>query len=106
MAEWVTVASVEDVPEGGMVGVTVGDVGVLVANVGGRLRAIGSECTHEGCDLEEGELDPEDGTVTCVCHGSIFDLDTGEAVGPPADEPEPVFDVRVEGGEVQVAAPS
>jgi 3-phenylpropionate/trans-cinnamate dioxygenase ferredoxin subunit len=38
-----------------------------------------------------------------MCHGSIFDLATGEAIGPPAEEPVPVFDVRIEGDEVQVA---
>jgi nitrite reductase/ring-hydroxylating ferredoxin subunit len=41
----------------------------------------------------------------CGCHGSIFDLTTGEAVGPPAEDPEPVYLVRVEGDEVQVAPP-
>jgi 3-phenylpropionate/trans-cinnamate dioxygenase ferredoxin subunit len=102
VTEWVTVAKVEDLPEGEMVGATVGDVSVLVANVGGRYLSIGSECTHAACELFEGELDPEEGVVTCECHGSVFDLETGAAVAPPADEPEPVFRVRVEGDEVQV----
>jgi nitrite reductase/ring-hydroxylating ferredoxin subunit len=44
--------------------------------------------------------------VTCGCHGSVFDLETGEAVGPPADQPLTLYEVRVEGDEVQVAAPS
>ena len=106
MTDWVTVARVEDLAEGEMVGATVEDVTVLVANVGGRYLSIGSECTHAACELSEGELDPAEGVVTCECHGSIFDLETGAVVAPPADEPEPVYAVRVEGDEVQVQAPA
>jgi glycine betaine catabolism B len=103
MTDWVTAAKVEDLPEGEMVGAPMDGVDVLVANLGGRYRAIGSECTHEGCDLHEGDLDAEEGVVTCACHGSMFDVETGEVVAPPAEEPEPVYQVRIEGGEIQVA---
>ena len=106
MTEWVAVAKVEDLAEGGMIGATVAGVDVLVANVGGHYRAIGSECTHAGCELHEGELDAEEGVVTCACHGSMFDLETGAVVAPPADEPEPVYRVRVDGDELQVAKPA
>jgi nitrite reductase/ring-hydroxylating ferredoxin subunit len=100
--EWTTVASTADIPEGEMTGGTVDGEDVLVANVGGEYRSIGAICTHAGCNLaEDGEI--EDGNVQCFCHGSIFDLTTGEVVGPPAEEPEPVYQVRVEGDEVQVA---
>jgi nitrite reductase/ring-hydroxylating ferredoxin subunit len=106
VAEWVTVARADEVPDGGMAGGTVDGVDVLVANLGGRHVAIGAECTHAGCMLYEGELDPDDGVVTCPCHGSMFDVQTGEVVAPPADAPEPVYEVRVEGEEVQVARPA
>jgi nitrite reductase/ring-hydroxylating ferredoxin subunit len=106
MTEWVTVARVDALAEGEMIGATVDGVQLLVANLGERYRSIGSECTHAGCELHEGELDAEEGLVTCACHGSMFDLDSGEAVAPPADEPEPVYRVRVDGDEVQVAKPA
>jgi nitrite reductase/ring-hydroxylating ferredoxin subunit len=35
----------------------------------------------------------------------VFDLETGEAVGPPATVGVPVYRVRVERDEIQVAAP-
>jgi nitrite reductase/ring-hydroxylating ferredoxin subunit len=102
VANWTTVASVTDVREGQMAGFWVGGEEVLVANVGGEYRAIGATCTHAGCNLAaDGDL--EDDSVSCMCHGSIFDLATGAAIGPPAEEPVQVFDVRVEGDEVQVA---
>jgi Rieske 2Fe-2S protein len=54
--------------------------------------------------LAEGDL--YDSIVTCPWHGSEFDVETGEAVTPPAIEPEPVYEVRVEGDEIQVANPA
>jgi nitrite reductase/ring-hydroxylating ferredoxin subunit len=66
---------------------------------------VGATCTHAGCNLaEDGEL--EGSEVNCLCHGSIFDLETGQAVGPPAEEAVPVYQVRQEGDEIQVAAPT
>ena len=91
--------------EGEITGGTVAGEEVLVVNLGGRYRAVGATCTHAGCSLvDDGQVDA--GTVTCDCHGSVFDLETGEAVGPPADQPLTLYEVRVEGDEVQVAAPS
>jgi nitrite reductase/ring-hydroxylating ferredoxin subunit len=101
--EWATVAKTEDLPEDGMIGVTVDGDEILVANVGGEYRAIGAVCTHEGGPLPEGEL--FQGIVTCPYHAGEFDLETGEAVTPPPTEAEPVYQVRVEGDEIQVARP-
>lgn len=103
MPEWVTVAKTEDLPEDEMIGVTVDGAEVLVANVGGAYKAIGAICTHEGGPLPEGEL--YEGVVTCPYHAGEFDLETGEAVTPPPTENEPVYDVRIEGDEIQVAVP-
>lgn len=103
MPDWVTVAKADDLPEDEMIGVTVDGAEVLVANVGGQYRAIGSVCTHEGGPLADGDLFGT--TVTCPWHGSEFDLETGEVVTPPATEGEPMYEVRVEGDEIQVARP-
>jgi nitrite reductase/ring-hydroxylating ferredoxin subunit len=103
--EWTTVARTGEMTEGEMTGGTVAGKEVLVVNLGRQYRAVGATCTHAGCSLvDDGEVD--EGAVTCGCHGSVFDLETGEAVGPPADQPLTLYEVRVEGDEVQVAAPS
>jgi nitrite reductase/ring-hydroxylating ferredoxin subunit len=100
--EWSTVASTGDIGEGQIADGTCDGEDVMVANVGGEYRAVGATCTHAGCNLAyDGDLEGD--TVVCGCHGSIFDLKSGEAVGPPAEEPVPVYQVRVEGDEVQVA---
>lgn len=102
MAEWTTVASAVEVPDGQLIGASVGGEDILVVKVGGGYRAVSATCTHAGCSLvDDGQL--EDGSISCMCHGSIFDLETGEAVGPPAEEPLRVYQVREAGGEIQVS---
>jgi nitrite reductase/ring-hydroxylating ferredoxin subunit len=103
MSEWVTVAKTRDVPEGQLLGATMDDVQVLVANLDGRYLAVGDVCPHAGCLLSEGWI--EGGAVQCSCHWSMFDLKTGEVVQPPAEEPVPTYQVRVEGDEILVARP-
>jgi 3-phenylpropionate/trans-cinnamate dioxygenase ferredoxin subunit len=101
MADFVTVGSPDDVPDGEIRMFQVGGEDVAVANVDGEYFAFGDTCTHRQCSLSEGDL--EDTSVICACHGSTFDIKSGEVLAPPATEPIPVFDVRVEGGELQVA---
>ncbi|MEA2682088.1 MAG: catalase [Chloroflexota bacterium] len=73
-----------DLAPGAMRAVEVGDARVAVANVDGTLRAFQDTCTHRGCSLTDGTL--SGGIVTCPCHGSQFDVGTGEVVRGPASE--------------------
>jgi nitrite reductase/ring-hydroxylating ferredoxin subunit len=57
---------------------------VNVANVGGELHAFDDTCTHMACSLAKGKLDGT--TVTCPCHGSQFDVTTGEVLRGPAQQ--------------------
>lgn len=98
--EWVKVGSEGAVAEGEMSSFGAADRMIAIANVEGDLHAFDDVCTHQGCSLAEGDLD---GTIVeCPCHGSQFDVTTGEAIGGPATDPVDVFQLRVEGGEVQV----
>jgi nitrite reductase/ring-hydroxylating ferredoxin subunit len=104
MAEnFVRVASVSEVPDGEMIPVIAGTEQVLLANVGGRFFAIATICSHEWAYLGEGWLRPETLQIECPLHGGHFDLETGAATVLPADEPVPVYAVKVEGDEVFVA---
>ena len=98
--EWVKVGPEGEVAEGEMSSFGAGDRMVAIANVDGDLHAFDDTCTHQGCSLAEGELD--DTTVQCPCHGSQFDVTTGEVIGGPATESVDVYQLRVESGEVQV----
>src|SRR5512134_451657 len=58
---------------------------VAVANVGGAYFAFDDTCTHRRCSLAEGDLD--DAVVTCICHGSQFDVTSGAVLHGPAETP-------------------
>ena len=74
---------------------------IAVANVGGTYYTFGDECTHEQCSLAEyGELAGT--TRTCTCHGSEFDVRTGEVLAPPATVPVKVYPVRVAGDALEI----
>jgi 3-phenylpropionate/trans-cinnamate dioxygenase ferredoxin component len=100
MTEFTPVGSVGDVPEGEMRAYQVGGEDVAVANVDGTFFAFGDVCTHAQCSLAEGDLDGT--TVTCVCHGSEFDVTTGDVLGGPAVEPVQSYEVSTEGDELKI----
>jgi nitrite reductase/ring-hydroxylating ferredoxin subunit len=94
------VAKVGDIPEGELRAFEIGGEDVTIANVDGAFFAINDECTHAGCSLAEGDLDGT--TVTCACHGSEFDVTTGEVLGGPAVDPVDSYEVAVEGDDIRV----
>ena len=100
MGEFVKVTEAAAVAEGELAAFDVGGVRVAVANVGGTLHAFGDTCTHLQCSLAEGQLDGS--VVTCPCHGSQFDVTTGEVLRGPAQEPVPSYAARVENDAVRV----
>jgi nitrite reductase/ring-hydroxylating ferredoxin subunit len=72
-------------------------------NLGGTFYALDNRCTHLGGPLGEGTV--EGTRVTCPWHGSVFDITTGQVVGPPARRPVATFRVHVERDEVLVELP-
>jgi nitrite reductase/ring-hydroxylating ferredoxin subunit len=101
MSEWVTVGQAGEISDGEVNPYTVGERQVAIANVGGTLHAFDDLCPHAQCSLAEGELD--DIVIECPCHGSRFDVTTGEVLRGPASEPVDVFEAREEGEELQVS---
>jgi nitrite reductase/ring-hydroxylating ferredoxin subunit/uncharacterized membrane protein len=100
--DFVEVASVDDLAEGGMIRVDVGGTRVLVAVVEGKPYAMGAVCTHERAFLDEGGVVGHE--VTCPLHFSCFDVRTGEVTAPPAEDKEPIYEVKVEDGKVLVSS--
>ncbi|XUX00705.1 MAG: Rieske (2Fe-2S) protein [Dehalogenimonas sp.] len=96
-------ASTRDVPAGTMIGIESEGKSVLIANIGGKYYAINNVCTHMGCTLSNGTL--KGNQVQCPCHGSTFDVTTGELVHGPAKKPEPSYKVTVEGEKITVDVP-
>ena len=103
MAGWLTVARADEVPEGQVKVVAAGPRRLALCNVGGQFYVIDDVCTHDGGPLDQGELDGEE--IECPRHGARFDVTTGRATCMPAVVPVKTYEVRVEGGEVQVNIP-
>jgi 3-phenylpropionate/trans-cinnamate dioxygenase ferredoxin component len=100
MAEFVAVGRADGLSDGDMRAFDVQDTTIAVANVGGTFYAFGDTCTHMKCSLAEGDL--EETTVTCLCHGSEFDVTSGEVLTPPAREPVASYETRVGGENLEI----
>ncbi len=72
---------------------------VAVYHLAGELVAIQDLCPHAGAILSHGEVDIDEGVVTCPEHGSRFDTRTGERVRGPADLGVKTWPVVVEDGQ-------
>lgn len=103
MSDWVPVARVGDVKPGQVIQVEVDEEPVAVANVDGEIRAFSDVCTHEYVMLSEGWLEGDE--IECPQHGSRFDTRTGEVSGPPATQPLPIYEVKLEDSQIYVKGP-
>lgn len=102
MADYETVAKLDEIPDGGMKQVVYkGDL-VGLYRVGADVFAIGDVCTHEEAYLTDGDFDPDELEVECPLHGSHFNVVDGSVRILPATKPEPAYEVKLEGDLVLV----
>ncbi len=90
-------AQLADVPVGGAVSATdaAGKPVIVAQPTKGTVVAFSAICTHMGCTVA-----PAGGILKCPCHGSTYDLATGENTGGPAPKPLPEIQVSVKRGSV------
>jgi 3-phenylpropionate/trans-cinnamate dioxygenase ferredoxin subunit len=102
MSDFEAVAGASDLPEGTLIGVRMssGDE-VCLFNYRGSIGAVGNVCTHAEFLLSDGTL-RNDGTLECAWHGARFDCRTGRVCRGPAEDPLPVYEVRIDHGRVLV----
>jgi 3-phenylpropionate/trans-cinnamate dioxygenase ferredoxin subunit len=105
VGSYVDVAATADVPDGGLLGVTLpGGASICLYTRHGEIGAVGGRCTHAEFAMADGAL-RDDGTIECAWHGARFDCLTGVVRRHPATDPLPVYAVRIEHGRVLVGAP-
>jgi nitrite reductase/ring-hydroxylating ferredoxin subunit len=96
------VANADDVAEGELLSVrTPAGLPVCLVRYRGEVLAVSDCCTHSEFPISDGSLRP-DGSLECTWHGALFDCRTGAVRKGPAEDPLPVYEVKVERGKVLV----
>jgi nitrite reductase/ring-hydroxylating ferredoxin subunit len=100
MAERVLIGQFDDFEEGRIHGLEVNGRQLILVNLEETLHVLDGICTHAYAELAMGFLTGE--YVRCPLHLSQFDVATGEAIGPPAEEPLRTYPVEVEGDSIYI----
>ncbi len=103
MPEFIKVATVDEIEEGGMKIFDVRGNTVVLANVKGGFYAFNGECPHKGGPLGEGALN--ENVLTCPWHLLQFDVITGKIVheGFKWDRKDmQTYEIKVEGNDILV----
>jgi nitrite reductase/ring-hydroxylating ferredoxin subunit len=94
------VATIADIPSGGMKCVAIDRERVLLAHVEGRFYALRDICGHRNAPLSRGRLAGH--IVECPLHFATFDVRSGKLVDGPISADVAAYEVRVEGDTVFV----
>ncbi len=93
-------AKVSEIPAGKAKSFECAGVQIAVFHAEGRFFAIEDRCTHAEVNLSAGWVEGK--CVSCPWHGAQFDLETGEALSLPAENPVRTFTVHVAGDDLSV----
>lgn len=99
----IVVAKIDDLENGQMQQVAVGDSQILLSKIENKFYATGAFCTHYGAPLAKGILCKE--RIICPWHNACFNAIAGQQEEPPGLDSLATFAVRIEGDEVIVKLP-
>lgn len=97
------VAGVNDLQDGKMRQVSVGETDILLMRLAGKYYATGACCTHYQAPLVEGVL--SETHVVCPWHNAYFNLITGDQQEPPGLDSLQSYQVRLKGDRIIVSLP-
>ncbi|KAJ3278260.1 Apoptosis-inducing factor 3, partial [Blyttiomyces sp. JEL0837] len=100
----VDVCGVNDLQDGQMKEVTLGDVGkALISKIKGEFFATSHVCPHYKAPLVKGVIS-QDGRVMCPWHGACFRVQTGDIEDGPSMDSLQSYEVKIKGDRVFVKA--
>jgi NADPH-dependent 2,4-dienoyl-CoA reductase/sulfur reductase-like enzyme/nitrite reductase/ring-hydroxylating ferredoxin subunit len=94
------VCRVDDLVDGQLKEVRVGDTDVLLARADGQFYALHPKCAHYQAPLAKGLLNGH--RLICPWHNACYDVRNGHRLEAPALNGLPTHEVRIEGGQVFV----
>ncbi len=100
MANYVEVASVEQLPSGRGTVVRIAGKDIALFNVDGTIYAMDDSCLHQGLSLGTSKLEGK--IVTCRGHGWKYDVTTGSTLASPGFGVA-AYAVKVVDGKIMVA---
>src|SRR5207248_9080402 len=71
---------------------------VVTQPTAGDYKAFSAVCTHQGCIVAT----VQGGAISCACHGSRFDIATGDVLNGPATQPLPARTLTVSSNGITV----
>jgi nitrite reductase/ring-hydroxylating ferredoxin subunit len=111
-----TIGSVDEIPQGDVLGVKVNGIEIAIVNANGELYGIQNICLHRGQRLHTatqerindhlcvtngpGIINQDERTITCPGHDWKFELETGR--NPATGKQMRTFEVTTENGKIQV----
>ena len=101
--EFITALKASAVQPGTLVAINIEVTVIAFANVAEVTTRSKTHAPMQ-CSLAEGDLAGT--TITCMCHGAQFDIQTGAVLAPPAPLPVKVYPVRIDGDSIQVESDS
>jgi toluene monooxygenase system ferredoxin subunit len=101
--EFVTVATLAELPKNNMKQVEVFGQPLIVANTGREIVAFAQSCPHAGTSLMHGKLRGQ--SLICPLHYYMWNVYSGEPIEPADEDTLPLYPVRVDAGNgtIQVA---
>lgn len=97
------VAQQDDLKNGEMKQVLVGETDVLLVRHDNRFYALHAYCSHYGAALANGAL--SDGRIICPWHHACFDAASGDQIEPPGLDSLDTYHVEFEGQDIVVRVP-
>ena len=80
----------------------VDDHHIALVRIGDSYHAVGDRCSHANDSSADGQVWSEDCALECPKHYSKFNLLTGSPDTFPATQPVPIYETKIESGQLKI----
>jgi nitrite reductase/ring-hydroxylating ferredoxin subunit len=99
---WLSVGTLQEIPDGGVRALDAGGVGVILCRRGVVVTCFEDSCSHLNLGIAGGTITQD--VITCPHHGFRYDLATGACLTAPIASLR-AYEVRIAGHNVEIKRP-